>query len=118
MFFIIIRILFTGNILGVTNNHKKLVHIFRLMRRKGYISGYVSIYPSYLHKTVYISSDSGRLCRPYVIVTNGKPLVTEKHIMELEKGIRGFEDFLHDGIFKFLNTEHGYNFFYIISRSN
>lgn len=87
-----------GNILGVTNNHRKLIHIFRLMRRKGYISGYVSIYPSYLHKTIYISSDSGRLCRPYIIVTNGKPLVTETHVMELEKGIRGFEDFLHDGI--------------------
>lgn len=88
------------------------------MRRKGYISGYVSIYPSYLHKTVYISSDSGRLCRPYVIVTNGKPLVTEKHILELEKGIRGFEDFLHDGILWFLMLIAYLNLFEIICRSN
>lgn len=69
------------------------------MRRKGYISGYVSINSSYLHKAVYISSDGGRLCRPYIIVTKSRSLVTEKHILELEKGIRGFEDFLHDGNF-------------------
>lgn len=67
------------------------------MRRTGYISGYVSIYPSHLHRCVYISSDGGRLCRPYIIVQGGVPLVTDRHITELEKGIRSFEDFLHDG---------------------
>lgn len=67
------------------------------MRRKGYISGYVSIYPSFLHKCIYINSDSGRLCRPYIRVEKGRPLVTEQHMYELDQGIRGFEDFIHDG---------------------
>lgn len=67
------------------------------MRRKGYISGYVSIYPSHLHKCVYISSDGGRLCRPYIIVENGQPLVTKEHIDHLQRGIRSFEDFVFDG---------------------
>ncbi|CAH1984880.1 unnamed protein product [Acanthoscelides obtectus] len=93
-----------GNILGVTKTFKRLINTFRLMRRKGYISGYVSIYPSYLHRAVYISSDSGRLCRPYIIVRKGVPLVEEKHIQELEQGIRGFEDFVHDGLIEFLDV--------------
>ncbi|KAJ8971880.1 hypothetical protein NQ314_000493 [Rhamnusium bicolor] len=93
-----------GNILGITRQYKKLIKVFRMMRRKGFISGYVSIYPSYLHKCVYISSDGGRLCRPYIIVNNGCPLVTEEHIFELEKGVRGFEDFLHDGLIEFLDV--------------
>ncbi|KAJ8978429.1 hypothetical protein NQ317_019667 [Molorchus minor] len=75
-----------------------------MMRRKGYISSYVSIYPSYLHRCVYISSDGGRLCRPYIIVENGQPLVTDQHMFELEKGIRGFEDFIHDGLIEFLDV--------------
>lgn len=58
----------------------------------------MSIYPNFLHRCIYISSDGGRLCRPYIIVENGKPLVTQRHIVELEKGIRSFEDFLHDGV--------------------
>ncbi|CAH1109199.1 unnamed protein product [Psylliodes chrysocephalus] len=93
-----------GNILGITKNYKKLIKVFRMTRRKGYISGYVSIYPSHLHKCVYISSDSGRLCRPYIIVQNGVPLVTDKHIKELEKGIRGFEDFLQNGLIELLDV--------------
>ncbi|XP_060516602.1 DNA-directed RNA polymerase III subunit RPC2 [Cylas formicarius] len=93
-----------GNILGVTRNYVKLIRVFRLMRRRGKISGYVSIYPSYLHKCVYISADGGRLCRPYIIVQNGEPLVTNRHMVELEKGIRTFEDFLHDGLIEFLDV--------------
>ncbi|XP_056630933.1 DNA-directed RNA polymerase III subunit RPC2 [Diorhabda sublineata] len=93
-----------GNILGITTNYKRLIKVFRKSRRYGYISGYVSIYPSHLHKCVYISSDSGRLCRPYIIVNEGRPLVNDKHIMELEKGIRGFEDFLQNGLIEFLDV--------------
>lgn len=74
------------------------------MRRKGCISAYVSIYLNRLHRSVYICSDGGRLCRPYIIVENGIPLVTSQHIKELEKGIRGFEDFLHDGLIEFLDV--------------
>ncbi|XP_057671925.1 DNA-directed RNA polymerase III subunit RPC2 [Diorhabda carinulata] len=93
-----------GNILGITTNYKRLIKVFRKSRRYGYISGYVSIYPSHLHKCVYISSDSGRLCRPYIIVNEGRPLVNDKHIIELEKGIRGFEDFLQNGLIEFLDV--------------
>lgn len=81
----------------MVRNYRRLINVFRLMRRKGCISAYVSIYPNHLHKSVYICSDGGRLCRPYIIVEAGMPLVTTKHIKELEKGIRSFEDFLHDG---------------------
>ncbi|XP_050307639.1 DNA-directed RNA polymerase III subunit RPC2 [Anthonomus grandis grandis] len=93
-----------GNIIGVTTNFQKLIAVFRLMRRKGKISYYVSIYPSFLHKCIYISSDGGRLCRPYIIVEQGRPLVSQHHINELEKGIRSFEDFLHDGLIEFLDV--------------
>lgn len=68
-----------------------------MMRRNGMISGFVSIYPSKLHRCIYISSDNGRLCRPYIIVERGKPLVTKQHILELDQGVRAFMDFLHDG---------------------
>lgn len=95
--YFILTIFNTGNIIGVVHNYRRMIKVFRLMRRAGYISSYVSIYPSHLHRCIYISSDGGRLCRPYIIVENGVPLVTDRHITELEKGIRTFEDFLHDG---------------------
>ncbi|GJQ85650.1 putative DNA-dependent RNA polymerase [Trypoxylus dichotomus] len=93
-----------GCIIGLVKNYKRLISWFRLMRRNSFISGYVSIYPNHLHRCVYISSDGGRLCRPYIIVEKGKPLVTKEHIQDLEMGIRTFEDFLHDGLVEFLDV--------------
>lgn len=93
-----------GNILGVVKNYKRLVETFRLMRRAGYISEFVSICPNHQHRFVNIASDGGRVCRPYVIVKNGKPKVTDQHIQELVQGFRSFEDFLHDGLVEYLDV--------------
>ncbi|KAB0804699.1 hypothetical protein PPYR_01669 [Photinus pyralis] len=96
-----------GNILGVTKEHKYLLDSFRMWRRAGKISQYVSVYLNKSQRCIYISSDGGRLCRPYIIVKNGTPLVTSKHISDMEKGIgviRSFEDFIHRGLIEFLDV--------------
>lgn len=67
------------------------------MRRRRLIGPFVSIHTSHLQRTVYIHTDGGRLCRPYIIVENGKTLVKQEHIDELNSGLRKFEDFLSDG---------------------
>lgn len=67
------------------------------MRRRRLIGPFVSIHTSHLQRTVYIHTDGGRLCRPYIIVENGQTLVEQKHIDELNLGLRKFEDFLCDG---------------------
>lgn len=86
-----------GIMVGIVQNHQRLVRQFRLLRRKGYINNFVSIYTQNRHKCIQISSDGGRLCRPCIIVKNGKSLVTQKHIEDLERNIILFEDFLYDG---------------------
>ncbi|KAM7116694.1 DNA-directed RNA polymerase III subunit RPC2 isoform 4-T4 [Molossus nigricans] len=55
-------------------------------------------------RCVYISSDGGRLCRPYIIVKKRKPAVTNKHMEELAQGYRNFEDFLHESLVEYLDV--------------
>ncbi|KAG8579677.1 hypothetical protein GDO81_011000 [Engystomops pustulosus] len=86
----IFMVFLNGNILGVIRDHKKLVNTFRLMRRAGYINEFVSISTNLSDRCVYISSDGGRLCRPYIIVKNQRSKVTNKHIMELSQGTIGY----------------------------
>lgn len=93
-----------GNILGVIRDHKKLVRTFRLMRRSGYISEFVSVCTNHTHMCVYISTDGGRLCRPYIIVQKGQPLVKQRHIEELTQGFRSFDDFLKEGLVEYLDV--------------
>jgi DNA-directed RNA polymerase III subunit RPC2 len=52
-----------GGIAGIICNHTKFIYTFRKLRRLGYISGFVSIYPDMKQRAMYISSDMGRLCR-------------------------------------------------------
>ncbi|XP_011203561.2 DNA-directed RNA polymerase III subunit RPC2 [Bactrocera neohumeralis] len=93
-----------GNILGITISYKRLVQAFRMMRRKGRLGPFVSIHTSHTQRCVYIHTDGGRLCRPYIIVTNGKLAVEQRHIEELKRGVRKFEDFLHDGLVEYLDV--------------
>ncbi|ODM98909.1 DNA-directed RNA polymerase III subunit RPC2 [Orchesella cincta] len=92
-----------GSLVGIIRNFGKLIFLFRKLRRLGYISGYVSIYPDLKQRTINISSDMGRLCRPYVIVEHGKPKLTQKHVDELKAGLRSFDDCLTEGLIEFLD---------------
>uniref|UniRef100_F6ZVG1 DNA-directed RNA polymerase n=5 Tax=Ciona intestinalis TaxID=7719 RepID=F6ZVG1_CIOIN len=69
-----------GLVLGVVRDPVHLVTTLRLMRRHGYLNDFISVSTNRAHRTVYVSSDGGRLCRPYIIVSKGKPLVTSHHI--------------------------------------
>ncbi|XP_011873023.1 PREDICTED: DNA-directed RNA polymerase III subunit RPC2 [Vollenhovia emeryi] len=93
-----------GILVGIVQKHQRLVRQFRALRRHGYISSLVSIYTQHRHKCIQISSDGGRLCRPCIIVKNGKSLVKQKHIEDLERNITTFEDFIHAGLIEYLDV--------------
>lgn len=93
-----------GNLLGVTYDPKTLCSTLKKIRRRGHLNPFVSISLHELHRTVYIYSDSGRLCRPYIIIENGKPLVTANHLLELERNIRHFVDFLDEGLIEYMDV--------------
>ena len=47
----------------MVRDYKRLVRTFRVMRRAGHISEFVSIFPNHGYRCVYIASDGGRVCR-------------------------------------------------------
>lgn len=93
-----------GNILGITRHSAQFVSAFRRMRRAGRISEFVSIFISDHHNSVHISCDGGRICRPLIIVENGKPRVRTEHIEQLSAGKLSFDDFLRMGLIEYLDV--------------
>ena len=75
-----------GNIIGIIREHDRLVSNFKSLRRRRFISEFVSICVSNSHKCVYVASDGGRLCRPYIIVQHGQPKLNKTHIDQLNLG--------------------------------
>lgn len=97
-------IFLNGEIVGIHRNPETFIKSFRNLRRKGFIHEFVSIYNHENHRCIYISSDGGRVCRPLIIVDEGTPRITEKHIDAVEKGLLSFQDLLRMGIMEYLDV--------------
>ncbi|XP_022166831.1 DNA-directed RNA polymerase III subunit RPC2 [Myzus persicae] len=102
-------IIFNGNIIGSTNKCIDFVEKFRRCRRKGIFSKFISIYISERHKCIYINSGDGRLCRPYLVVENGQPLLTNAHIDDLKRGYCTFQDFIDQSLIEFIDVDEENN---------
>ena len=82
----------------------KFVKNFRLLRKRGRIQEFVSIYENKQMNAIFIAADGGRLVRPLIVVEKGRPKVTQKHIEQLNAGLRDFNDFLREGIIEYLDV--------------
>lgn len=74
-----------GGIFGVTSQPGVLVDLVRKRRRRGEIDKFVSIYTNDSEKSVYVSTDNGRICRPVIILDKSKILTAKSLIERLTK---------------------------------
>ena len=77
------KVIVNGNWIGVISNPKETQSIFKENRRVGIIPPFISIQWNIETNTIYIYTDSGRLCRPiFYINDEGKPSYDNKAILE------------------------------------
>ena len=93
-----------GRPLGIHRNPKKFVENFRNLRRRGMINECVSIYQDEGQRSIFISSDGGRLIRPLVVVKDGRPLVGHKEVKQLVGGLMTFTDLVKKGMIEYLDV--------------
>ncbi|KAK7752346.1 DNA-directed RNA polymerase III complex subunit Rpc2 [Diatrype stigma] len=93
-----------GTPFALTRFPKRFAGKFRTMRRRGWISPYVSINVNTQLSAVHIATDEGRICRPYIIVKNGEAKIKENHLRLLQAGKATFDDFLTQGIVEYLDV--------------
>jgi DNA-directed RNA polymerase subunit B len=102
-------IFFDGKYVGRTDKPEEFVRGIRSRRRSGEISTQVNA--AYYHhlNEVEMTSDSGRVRRPLIVVENGKPLLTEEMIEQLKRGEINFESLVKAGIVEFLDANEEEN---------
>ncbi|KAI8928334.1 hypothetical protein BC831DRAFT_448884 [Entophlyctis helioformis] len=97
-----------GEACGLIKNLALMTHITTdsddNLRRTGRVSAYVSVYRTVSQRTINISSDGGRVCRPLIIVERGVPKVTENDVRDIIHGVRRFDDLVASGKVEFLDT--------------
>ena len=95
-----------GLIIGTVSVPERLVTTLRILRRKRKISEFVSVSVNSLHRSVYVATDGGRLCRPYIIVNpeTGNTNITTTHMEGLAAGTLQFQDFVDLGLVEYLDV--------------
>lgn len=87
-----------GCILGIHSQPNSLVRSIRLLRRRGLLGEFVSVYYDKVclccinhmqtRHCVHLSCDGGRICRPLLVLNKqtGKPYLTKQHIDQIRRG--------------------------------
>lgn len=104
-----VRVFFCGRLIGETGKPKSLITSFREQRRRGLLSKEVNI--TYLEdiNEIRIDTEDSRLRRPLIIVKDGKPLLTEKHLDRIIKGEADLETLVKEGVVEYLDAEEEEN---------
>ncbi|VEL25874.1 unnamed protein product [Protopolystoma xenopodis] len=76
-----------GKPIGFTEQPGTLVRLIRGLRRACCLHQFVSVHIKTAQRCVHVVSDGGRLCRPYIIVSAGSPLLTQAMIEVCLTGI-------------------------------
>lgn len=89
---------------GTTNDPQEFVDRTISERRMGKLP--MSLNVAYNEKTDEISVEicGGRCVRPLIIVKEGKPLITEKHLEQLKKNEITWGDLIKQGVIEYLDT--------------
>ncbi len=90
--------------IGTVKNAKDFVDQVVSERRMGRVSDSVNIAYSQEEEKVLIETSRGRSTRPLIVVKEGKPLLTEKHIQQLEKKEISWSDLLKQGVIEYLDA--------------
>ena len=95
--------------IGTVDSSKDFVKQFISERRKGKIAQHASI--KFLEELdeVYIEISKGRALRPLIVVSEGKSLLTEKHITQLEKNEITWDHLINQGVIELIDASEEEN---------
>jgi DNA-directed RNA polymerase subunit B' len=73
-------------------------------RRAGNLTDNLNIFHNEKSDAVFVETSKGRARRPLIIVREGQPLLTEKHLKQLEKNEITWTDLIKQGIIEYLDA--------------
>ena len=98
------EVFFNGNYIGNVATPKKFIKEIKEKRREGIFPNQMSINYNEGFQVISISTEPGRVLRPLVIVKDGKSLLTEELLTEIEESKIAWADLIAKGIIEYLDA--------------
>ena len=105
------RVFVNGDLAGLHDSPRELVEKIRARRRQGLLSTEVNVRYDEATNDVIINCDAGRARRPLVVVKEGRPLVTDEHMRDLEAGRITWSDLIREGVVEYVDSEEEENLY-------
>jgi DNA-directed RNA polymerase subunit B' len=93
-----------GKFVGTVENLDEFSQQLVRDRRRGLITSNLNLRTDAKNDNIFVDSNKGRVRRPLIIVKEGKPLITEKHIKQLQKNEISWNDLLEQGVIEYLDA--------------
>lgn len=90
--------------IGDTDNPEEFVENIISERRKGNVSKQTNVCYEKESNRILIDSSKGRARRPLIVVREGKCLVTDNHVKQLEKNELTWNDLVDQGLIEYLDA--------------
>ena len=89
---------------GTVSNPISFCNDVRSGRRTGALGGNVNVYYDEVSTDVFVEVSKGRLRRPLIVVSEGKPMLTSKHFSKLESKTMGWSDLMKEGVIEYIDA--------------
>jgi len=90
--------------MGTVDDANSFVARIREERRAGNITSNLNVYHNEKADEVFIETSKGRARRPLIVIREGQPVLTEKHLKQLEKNEISWSDLVKQGIIEYLDA--------------
>jgi DNA-directed RNA polymerase subunit B' len=93
-----------GKYVGEVDNGQEYAKRVRQDRRSGALSHNVNVYYDEVLDEVRVEGARGRCRRPLIVVNEGMPALTDKHVKQLQKGEITWSDLVDQGVVEFIDA--------------
>ena len=90
--------------MGTVDDSNSFVSRIKEERRAGNVTSNLNVYYNEQADEIFVETSKGRARRPLIVVREGQPLLTEKHLKQLEKNEISWSDLIKQGVIEYLDT--------------
>jgi len=93
-----------GKYVGEVDQHEEFISQIKSERRQGKITANVNVQYNDRFDAIQILSNRGRSRRPLIVVKDGRSVLTEMHLKQLEKNEITWSDLVSQGVVEYIDA--------------